>query len=67
MMTADRDALDRLPTPDEVRQAIACRVREAHVLRRLLRVTEQAAHELGDIEHPGDRDSDAQGREVSRA
>jgi hypothetical protein len=66
MKTADRDALERLPTPDEVRQALARRVREAHVLRRLLRVAEHAANELGGIDHD-DHDAGTQRREVSRA
>ena len=67
MMTTDRDALERLPTPDEVRQALARRVREAHVLRRLLRVSEHAANELGDSDHADDRDPGTLGREVSHA
>lgn len=57
MMAADRDALERLPTPDEVRQALARRVREAHVLRRLLRLSETAAVELQDAYHAGDDDT----------
>lgn len=52
--TADRDALERLPTPDELRQALSRRVREAGVIRRLLRVGEYAATELQDTDHDDD-------------
>ncbi len=57
MQPSDRDALKRLPSPDELRQALSRRVREAGVLRRLLRVSEYAATELQDAEH-ADHDSD---------
>ncbi len=46
MQTSDRDALASLPSPDELRQALSRRVREADVLRRLLRVSEYATTEL---------------------
>lgn len=43
-----RDALASLPSPDELRRALSRRVREADVLRRLLRVSEFAVTELRD-------------------
>lgn len=44
--TLEQDALASLPSPDELRQALSRRVREADVLRRLLRVSEYATTEL---------------------
>ncbi len=49
-----RDALESLPSPAELRRALAQRVREADVLRRLLKVSEYAANELDDdLQRPG--------------
>ncbi len=48
-MTTDRDALDCLATPAEIRLALARRVREADTLRRLLRLAETAAADRADI------------------
>lgn len=45
-MTTDHDALASLPTPDDIRAALARRVREADVLRRLLRIAESTAIDL---------------------
>ncbi len=59
-MTTDRDTLDRLPSPDELRQALSRRVREADVLRRLLRVSEYAATELHDTDHDSETHGTAQ-------
>lgn len=50
MQNAGQDALERLPSPDELRQALSRRVREAGILRRLLRVSEYAATELRDAD-----------------
>lgn len=67
MTNADRDALERLPAPDEVRLALSRRIREAHVLRRLLRLSEHAASELGDSGHADSGNRVQIGQGVSRA
>lgn len=65
MHTAQRDALERLPSPDELRRALSRRVREARILRRLLRVSEHAATELRDPVHESHHRRG--GQEVSHA
>ena len=44
------DPLLTLPRPSDVRAALSRRLREAEVLRRLLKVSERAAIELADDE-----------------
>lgn len=60
MRTSERDALESIPSPDELRQALSRRVREADILRRLLRVSEYATTEL----HESGSNSRATRREV---
>ena len=48
MKMTDPDAIMSLPSPDELRKALARRVREAEVIRRLLKISEYAATELHD-------------------
>ena len=45
------DPLLVLPRPKDVRAALSRRLREAEVLRRLLKVSEHAATELADDRH----------------
>ena len=45
------DPLLTLPRPRDVRAALSRRLREADVLRRLLKVSERAASELADDEN----------------
>lgn len=67
MSDTTRDAIASLPTPDVLRDALARRVREAEVIRRLLRVSEFAETELAEFGEANQPSSESHESEVSHA
>ena len=67
MSDSPRDAIASLLTPEELRDSLARRVREAAVIRRLLRVSEFAEAELTEFADGNPKCSMTDEGEVSHA
>jgi len=57
-MANSKPLTDRIPKPEEVREELAQNLREAKLLRDLLRVAERAARDRAD--RPSDQEGDHQ-------